>query len=287
MDGYCNNCQEGWILDGDNHWKQCNCSFWKAALSRMGPEIASARHVESSPLLTLGTVGGEIVIDRTRDNLFIKGWWSDIASHLFLVFSCKMMNDNLLYPFKIVTDSQIFDVRIGNQSYRAKSKTKRDEVITYNGLDDYIGKDLELVIIRLGFLGYRNQSMPGYLKEALTTRAAYSKPTWVVEEPDSLFGPGHFSYNEDVGDYIANRFDPVDLTQTREGPIIPRGVEGSEVIRGGDGLAVDDDRPAPAKVVMPKERIMAPPKEAPRMDTNDPLLFGNGKKKNGKWGGNR
>jgi hypothetical protein len=250
----------------------------------MGSEIASARPIESSPLLTLGSVGGEVALDRTMDNLFIKGWWSDITSHLFIVLSCKMMNDNLLYPFKIVTDSQIFDVRIGNQSYKAKSKTKRDEVTTYNGLDDYIGRDVELVIIRLGFLGYKNQSMPGYLKEALTTRAAYSKSTWIIEEPDSLFGPGHFSYNEDVGDYIANRFDPVDLTKTREGPIIPRGVEGSEVVRGGDGLAVDDERPVQPKVVMPKARIEAPVKEAPRMDINDPLLFGNGKK-NGKWGG--
>jgi hypothetical protein len=285
MDGTCPHCHgERFTPNGENSSKQCLCAFWKEVGIRLGPEIGGARKIAATPLLVLGRVGGDVEVDRTIENLFIKGWWSDIISHLQIVLSCKMMNDNLRYPFKIVTDGEIFEVRMSMRAYNSRPRSRRDIDQIYNTLSDFMGPSEELVIIRLGSFAYRNSAVPGYLKEALIMRMVVGKATWIVEEPDSIFGPGHFSYNEDVGDYIANRFEPLDLTTTREGPIIPRGVEGSEVIRSGNGLAVDDDRPVSPQVVMPKARIVAP---APRMDVNDPLLFGNGKKpKNGKWGGN-
>ena len=291
MDEDCKNpkCHDGWVQDGDNHWKQCLCFFWREAKRRMGPEIGSAPPIDYSPLLMPGRVGGSVSVDRTNENLFIKGWWSDVTSHLFIVLSCKMMNKGLWYPFKIVNESEIFNVRMGLNAYNSRPKGKRDEVQIFNTLADFIGGDFELVIIRLGSAGYKNQALPGYLKEALTTRAMASKPTWIIEEPDSIFGPGHFSYNEKVGDFISNNFTPVDLITERKGPITPRGVSGSE-LQSGDGLVVDDERANPVKAVMPKERVVIPDKEpTQRMDTSDPLLFGEGKnhKKGGKWGGNR
>jgi hypothetical protein len=240
----------------------------------MGPEIGTAPPIASSPLLTVGKVGGEVPIDRTNENLFIKGWWSDIVSHLFIVLSCKMMNRGLWYPFKIVNESEIFNVRMGLYAYGSRPKGKRDEVQVFNTLSDFIGGDFELVIIRLGSAGHKNRALPGYFREALTTRTMISKPTWIIEEPDSIFGPGHFAYDESVGDFVSNNFTPVDLTTGRSEPIVPRGVEGSE-LQSEEGLVIDDGRANPVKAVMPKERVVIPDKEpTQRMDTSDPLLFG-------------
>lgn len=153
MDEFCSNpnCHDGWIPDGDNHETQCPCLFWKSVFKRMGLEIAKAPKIPSSPLLTVGQVGSK-AIDRTRDNLFIKGWWRDVASHLFIVLSSKMIKD-LWYPFKIVTENDIFNVRMGLNAYNARPRSRRDEIPVYNTLADFIGGDFELVIIRLGSVG--------------------------------------------------------------------------------------------------------------------------------------
>lgn len=252
----------------------------------MGPKIGNAPPILSSPLLMPGKVGGTVSVDRTSENLFIKGWWEDIVSHLFIVLATKMMNENPYYPFRVVNEIDLFNVRMCFNSYTARPKSKRDDIPVYNTLADFIGGDFELVIIRLGSAGHRNKALPGYFKEALLTRTMICKPTWIIEEPNSLFGPGHFAYNEDVGDFVANNFEAVDLTLTKNEVITPRGVVGSE-LQSEEGLAVDDDRANSVKVVMPKERVVVPDKETtPRMDNDDPTLFG-GKKRNGKWGGNR
>jgi len=256
----------------------------------MGPEIGQAPPIEYSPLMMPGRVGGEVPVDRTHENLFIKGWWTDIVSHLFIVLSVKMMNESLHYRFRIVNEIDIFNVRMGLNSYTARPKSKREDIPVFNTLADFIGGDFELVVIRLGGAGHKNKALPGYFKEALITRAMICKPTWIIEEPNSLFGPGHFAYSEDVGDFVANNFEVVDLTLTNKGHVItPRGFEGSE-LQSEEGLAIDDERTNPVKAVMPKERIVIPDKEpTPRMDTSDPLLFGDSKgyKKNSSWGKNR
>lgn len=279
MDEVCPLCQgQERILDGDKPVKQCRCSFKKDFLKRVGAEIANSTPVASSPLLMPGKIGGELLVDRTEENLFIKGWWSDITSHLLIVLSCKMMRYGLQYPFKVVTDNEIFEVRMGFHAYGSRPKSKREEVPVFNTLSDFMGKDFELVIVRLGSVCYTNRAAPLYLKEALKAREVASRPTWIVEEPDSPFGPGHFSYNEDVGDYVATNFEPVDLTKTREGPIVPRGVHGAG-LPIDTGLAIDDDRPTQTQVTaLPKSRIVIPES---RMANNDPVLFGG--KKNNSW----
>lgn len=252
----------------------------------MGPEIGTAQPIDSTPLLVIGKVGGEVDEDLTTENLFIKSWWSDLTSHLFIVLATKLMNEGLLYPYRIVTDREILDIRLGKQGYNAKSKSKRDEVLTFNSLSDFIGKEQRLVILRLGFLGYKNQAMAGFVKEALLCRQADALPTWIVEEPDSIFGPGHLSYNEDVGDYIASRYRIIDLTKPRSGLIIPRGVEGAQV-RSTKGMAVDGEDTVPSKVPMPEPRFVAPAR--PRIEMDDSCLGMNGGSKKKDWNkkGNR
>jgi hypothetical protein len=88
---------------------------------------------------------------------------------------------------------------------------------TFNTLADIVGRDFDLVIIRLGHLGYKNVAMPGILKDALMLREVALKPTWLIDSPQSPFTMGHFAYSEDVYEYIKNRFEVVEVSHFDEG----------------------------------------------------------------------
>lgn len=236
----------GYIDDNDNS-VECRCEFWVKFRKRVPPEIAEASAAFESPLLTPGPTG-EAIVDLTGENLFIKGWWDDLVSHLYTVLSYKMMR-NLLYPYFIVTDLNIVDTKLRNSGN--KPKKDRDQEDPARCLTDYLGEHKELVIIRLGFLGYKNQAAAGYLKEALGVRQVAAKPTWIVEEPESPFGPGHFSYDQTIAEYIAKRFKVIDLVSDKKREIVPRGFEGAPLVEE-TGMSLDSEPTAPRKVVMPK-----------------------------------
>jgi hypothetical protein len=129
-------------------------------------------------------------------------------------------------------------------------------VETYNCLSDFVGSQ-DLIILRLGYLGYPNKAAPGITKQALGIREVALKPTWIVEEPSSIFGPGHYTYSEDLEEYIGQHFEVVDLrsscasdTEAPHGV----GVASQEIDASGD---VGFGPPSP----MPEERIQTEPVE--------------------------
>jgi hypothetical protein len=268
-------------VDEHGSTKQCVCSFRADCRKRLPPDIAGAGIVKDSPLLSIGGPG-EVFTDLTSENLFIKGDWSDLASHLLRVLTFKMIQ-NLMYPFKIIMDVQLKDVYVGSEAYTSRSRKKRDDVPTFNNLSDAIGADKELVIIRLGFLGHANKAMPGILKEVIRLRRGLCKPTWIVEEPNSIFGPGHFSYDPEVAAMINQDYSVVVIEPTTERVMVPRGVAGAKLaLEDDDGMSVDqEEAPKPRKkFVMPSEAITIP--SASTVDMG--LLTGEGKKKK-KWKG--
>jgi len=275
--------QDGKIDVGDDaDKKQCVCSFRTNIKKRLPPDIAEAPPMNASPLLEVGGPG-EVKVDLTSENLFIKGYWSDLASHLRLVLTIKMLH-NLLYQFQIITDARLRDVYVGSESYTARSRKKRDDIETNNKLSDVIGGDRELVIIRLGFLGYANRAMPGILKEAILLRHAVGKPTWIIEEPNSIFGPGHFSYDAEVAELISQRFSVVEIKARVERELVPRGVKGAHLaVTEEEGMSLDtEEAPKPRrKFVMPEPAIPAPASSTIDMG----LLTDDGKKK--KYKGKR
>lgn len=267
-------------VDEHGSTKQCVCSFRADCRKRLPPEIAGAGPIKDSPLLKIGGPG-EVFSDLTSENLFIKSDWSDLAPHLLRVLTYKMLH-NLMYPFQIIMDVQLKDVYVGSESYTARSRKKRDDITTYNNLSDIVGGDKELVIIRLGFLGHANKAMPGILKEVIRLRRGLVKPTWLVEEPNSIFGPGHFSYDPEVAEMIHQTYSVVTIKSTVERVVAPRGVAGAKLaLEDEEGMSVDqEEAPKPRKrFVMPPEVITAPP--TPTLDMG--LLTGEGKKK--KWKG--
>lgn len=261
--------------------KECICTLIKVIALKLGPEIGMAPNIKS-PLFLPGEPGEEPVVDRTKTNLFLKGWWSDLLPHFKWALVCKLGTVGpRSYFFHIVTDERLKSVWLDKEAYSSRAKKKREEVPTYNSLSDLIGNSYNLVIIRLGFLGYKNIAMAGILKEALMIRQALMLPTWIVEEPDSIFGPGHFSFNEEVGDYILQRFEILNFTKDREVEVTPRGVEGSTPV--DEGMAVDEElerrpmRPvgARSRPQMPEERLKAKTYAV----EDDPLISGGGRYK--------
>lgn len=249
----CNYTGFQYIEGDESRVVQCICSYAKTLKAYLGPEIASADTITRSPLYELAGKGEPPKADRTSDNLFVKSYWSDLLPHLKWTLACK----GPMFRYRIVTDEKLKTVFLGNESYKTRSRDTRDDVVTYNSIGDLVGPEIDLIILRLGFLGYKNVAMPGVLKEALMLRESASKPTWLVEVPSSPFGPGHFSYNEDVAGYISRLFEVVNLvTEKRDDFDLPHGFMGSE---DGDDVGMGVKTPSPEPVMPPQSRFTAPP----------------------------
>jgi hypothetical protein len=247
----CDQCNHTGFLPvpgDDSRVQQCICSYARALKAHLGPEIAAAPIILKSPLYVAGGKGEPAKIDRTQDNLFIKVYWSDLLPHLKWALTCK----GPMFRYRIVTDERLKTVYLGSEDYRARAKSKRDDITTFNSVGDLIGPEYDMVIVRLGFLGYKNVAMPGILKEALMLRESALKPTWLIEEPASIYGFGHFSYSEDTAAYIDRLFEVINLVDEKRTPEAPRGVEPVE------DVTMEDDEPRPQIVQPPQPRFTSP-----------------------------
>lgn len=274
----CPDCKEckglGYTLGGTDGTtqKECRNVYYRRLGARLGVEIATAALLTESPLYVPSAEPGQPTADLTRKNLYLKGWWSDLTSHFKWALICKFGDVGLeAFRFHIVTDERLKEVWLSKEAYTSKSRKSREESATFNNLSELIGDSYSLVIIRLGFLGHKNVAMPGILKEALMIRQAATLPTWIVEEPESPFGPGHLTYSPEVMDYINQRFEVVNLTKDRpERSIYLRGVEGAKPrVEADTGMDVDDQEVDDT----PLRRVVASP---PASFEGDPLLGGGG-----------
>ena len=197
------------LVEGcDNDWKQCVCAFTRSLRTKLGPEISTAKLVTETPLLK-GSV------DLTKENVLLKADWTLLTGHLKFVLMQKNYEHGLHFYCNILTDERLKTVWVGDEAYKAKSRKKRDGVESHNTLADIVGPNYDLVLIRLGFLGYPNRAMPGILKEALMIRQGAAKPTWLVEDPEfPPFTQGHHAWNQEVGRYVVERFKEVSLLST-------------------------------------------------------------------------
>lgn len=231
---------------------KCRCLKIKELTKHLGPELWLAPTIRS-PLYQ----PGEKPVDRTTENLFVSAAWPVCTAHFKWALGCKFTVKKGAHRFLLTTDERLLRIYLGGDAYGQRSKAKRDEIDTYNNLRDFI-VDYDLLIIRLGFLGYPNKAMSGALKEALGIREVETKPTWLVDRlPGYPFGPGHLSYSDDLDAYIKERFDIVELEAGNipvhaETPLETD--EGDEVSLGaGDATSVENTyvRPTPTSSMTP------------------------------------
>jgi hypothetical protein len=207
----CTVCKgEGLLRVDDLTTRMCLCAYARALAAHLGPEISKATSLKVSPFYVRSEFPGAPPLrDLTEENMFFRGTWDQLLPHFKYVLCLKGLD----YRFKIVTDERLKSVFVGDTGYKARrGKTDNEEPI--NGLADLVN-DARLLIIRLGFLGYKNVAMSGLLKEALMLREVARKPTWLVENPENAFVPGNHSYSEEVWSYITRNFDTsLDFTQS-------------------------------------------------------------------------
>lgn len=266
----CKVCKgEGLIQIDDLNSKLCICAYALAMGDHLGPEIVQAPILADSPLYARGDAKGDPPkLDRTVENVFLRGAWHELLPHLKYVLSTKGLN----YRFRITTDEKLKTIYVGDESYKARSRTKRDDLETFNSLADFVSEP-NLLIIRLGFLGYKNIAMPGILKEALMHREVLRKPTWLVEDPERPFDANCFSYSYEVAAYIEGRFKVnLDLRGSVPQP----------------ALAEKQWEAAPVATVVPRQRVYEEPTMTVDDDSTEGLddLMGTKPKKPSGGGGN-
>lgn len=193
--------------------KECICSFARSLRQYMGPEISAAGDIDTSPLYGKDE-------DFSDYNLFIKSWWQDFLPHFKYFLMHKSLEPlGLQFKFNIVTDEWLRTVYLGAESHVARARARSDER-PLNSLHDVMDEKYHLVVIRLGFLCYKNVAMPAILKEALMIRESQNLATWIVETPNSIWGPGHRSYDPDVGEYVRRNYTTIEFKgPSRDVPI--------------------------------------------------------------------
>ncbi len=233
----------------------CQCFTVRLIAQKLGPELCAVRSTLTGGPLYRRSPEGEVVLDGTTKNLFLRGRWLDLVPHLKQALSNRI---NLAPHFihRIVTDERLKNIWVGNEAYQSKPKRKRDNAETYNSLADIIGSDIDLVIVRLGFLHHPNVAMPGILLEALALRDSKSKPTWLIEDPDR-HGWGYHK-RSDISYYLQSNYEDISIT----GDAAPL----SERVR-----EEEDDEPGfglmpPVSPDVAVESLGQAPRETPQID---------------------
>jgi hypothetical protein len=201
-----------WKIVGDKA-QPCICLKLRMLQEYLGPEIGVARRIQRSPLYTLNDDCKSAKLDRTTENLFIKATWPTLLPHLRLALGHRYFQQST-FRFATVTDERVIRVYVGDESFKHRSSKVREDRENYNGLHDLVEAP-DLVLVRLGYLAYKNAAAPGALKEALMIREAAHKPTWVIQNPHQEYP---LSWNEEVAAYVVAHFAVVDLRETEESP---------------------------------------------------------------------
>jgi hypothetical protein len=159
---------------------------------RLGPALRNYHQRVESPLVTPD-------LSLTREDTLYVGSWETVAPHLALVLGLRIwFAVPSVYSIRVVTDEEL------RTAYFAKTD-KYDDGLELD-LRDLVGAWHDMVVIRLGFLGFKNQAMPGILYEVLRLRQAANLPTWLVEDPLEPFRKGHLTFDERVGAYVTKHF---------------------------------------------------------------------------------
>lgn len=267
--------------DDDTSVGQCQNLLQIQIRNLLGHEIADAGVVHS-PLYVLPDDKGAVVEDKTTKNLWIKAKWGRLLPHFKWALSLKLRFTGLMFTFRVIDDAKIKSVFVGSESYKARPSSVRDDVQVYNTLEDLAGPDIDLVIIRLGSLGYKNKSAPGALKETLLMRDSAKKATWLVEEEDDPNRPWLHSRDEDVEFYVQSRYEVIKLGSPNS-----VGKKGEEDEEETGGVLVDEDdngSPTPIQVSERPRRTWQPPVEDSDNDDIGGGFLSGGKKKFRKGG---
>lgn len=248
----------GFTLTGDSISNPCRHITARQVRDCLGYEISSSTMVKS-PLFVKGA-DNSIASDLTLQNLRINvSQWTDLLPHLKWTLGHKILASKTgLFPFRIVTDQRIKSVFCGDEQYKSRPASIREDVRTFNNLEDLLGDDIDLAIIKLGYLGHKNKAAPGALMEALLIRETLRKPTWVVV--DDARGWEH-SRSQEAEDFFT-RFDEIRIGESTSV------AEPEERRAAPGGIIVDDGDDEP---IIPVQQLSRPKKPRPAPEPEEPV----------------
>lgn len=197
----------GYIFVNEDTTRPCPNRWAEQANDFLGAELATVQHAPWTPLYHHPRDHKGQPIDRTTQNLVIRCPWAGLLPHLKRAFALKHAKSGRGWFFRITNDLRIKDVGVGAESYKARPRGMRDDLVTFNSITDLVEAP-DLLIIRLGHLGYKNIAAAGYLKEALLIRGGLTKATWLILDPEH---PWTHSHDPDVKHYIDQNFERISV----------------------------------------------------------------------------
>ncbi len=193
------------VVDEVEHIVQrCRCATLRLIAKRLGPEITKARPViTTTPLVT------------TQDQ-YITGPWDLFCAHFRCVALPVLAMDETWFHV-ITTDERLKTIFVGGESTQTKVKKRDDKAPPLDSVADLVSGP-DLVVIRLGFLGYKNVAAAGALRESMLVRKALAKPTWLVY--DQNLGP-IYSWSPELDAQVSKDYIGVNLEEGRSIAALP------------------------------------------------------------------
>jgi hypothetical protein len=198
----CDKCGSTGVIEREGKTYECQCALLRRLAASMPSfirsTIVSKEHVVHP------------ITDNIRNSYLIDAAWSDARA---IIKVAMYKNPNI--HFRITSDREIRDVGVGSTSRQARGE---DAVVVFNSLQDLM-ESPQVVIIRLGELGYKNKAAPGLLEEALSIRTDRGLSTWILNNKNRPFGPASYAYSETVWDLIITSFRRIDVPRIACPPI--------------------------------------------------------------------
>ncbi len=253
--------------------------YIKQLASHLGASISLAKHVTKSPLYEAGDSRGDLPkVDRTGDNLVLKvDSWPSLLPHLKWALGCKGLD----FRFKILTDLEVVNVKVGATSRSAKGVARAADG---DGVFNHLGEltsDYALTILKVGYMGYKNRAAPGALLEFLLIRESQGKPTWLVLDAEHEW---LHSYDAEVEAYLTRWFEAIEMPSADPGgKVVEREVNTHITVDEGEEEDYFPATPAPK----PRKPLRKPMNPVPAVSISEldesailPGLGSSPKKKN-------
>lgn len=170
--------------DGEPEPRACICKLREKFRASVGAEIFEAERL-----------GGQAKLD-ARFDLSFRSAWKVALPHIRQAMLRAWLGA-VDHSHVVTTDLRIVDKGLSSGA---------------DGLEELLGAQHRLVIVRLGFLPSKNAAAADALLSGLRHRVdVWRAPIWITDTPDVPFARGHFAWSESVKKFIEQNFDEVKL----------------------------------------------------------------------------
>lgn len=141
--------------------------------------------------------------DLTTENVWLTAPPDVARAHIRWALSCRLfhLRNASRWSFAISSDETLRALFLAPANKFA-SKEEKDEAVPF---DAHVQKP-RLLIIRLGYLGHKNDAAAGILLTALKQREERGLPTWVVDSPSVPYAKGHLAWSERTEACLTERY---------------------------------------------------------------------------------